>query len=173
MSEYRQDEHTTAKEASKTHTDQSYRHNSWEEHEKRRYSFKEQAVKSMTLFFVVATCIVFYFALLRLGQISSVFKQFLTVAKPIIYGLAIAFLLNPIVKQTDKILIPILKRKMKNEARAEKLSRTAGILLALIIMILLISGLINMLIPELITSIRNLIFTHPAQINQLVKQMNH
>lgn len=27
MSEYRQDEHTTAKEASKTHTDQSYRHN--------------------------------------------------------------------------------------------------------------------------------------------------
>ena len=53
--------------------DQSYRHNSWEEHEKRRYSFKEQAIKSMTLFFVVATCILFYFALLRLGQISSVF----------------------------------------------------------------------------------------------------
>ena len=75
MSEYRQDEHTTAKEASKTHTDQSYRHNSWEEHEKRRYSFKEQTIKSMTLFFVVATCILFYFALLRLGQISSVFKQ--------------------------------------------------------------------------------------------------
>ena len=78
MSEYRQDEHTTAKEASKTHTDQSYRHNSWEEHEKRRYSFKEQAIKSMTLFFVVATCILFYFALLRLGQISSVFKQLWT-----------------------------------------------------------------------------------------------
>ena len=101
MSEYRQDEHTTAKEASKTHTDQSYRHNSWEEHEKRRYSFKEQTIKSMTLFFVVATCILFYFALLRLGQISSVFKQFLTVAKPIIYGLAIAYLLNPIVKWDD------------------------------------------------------------------------
>ena len=75
MSEYRQDEHTTAKEASKTHTDQSYRHNSWEEHEKRRYSFKEQTIKSMTLFFVVATCILFYFALLRLGQISSVFVR--------------------------------------------------------------------------------------------------
>ena len=38
MSEYRQDEHTTAKAASKTHTDQIHRHNSWEEHEKRRYS---------------------------------------------------------------------------------------------------------------------------------------
>lgn len=76
MSEYRQDEHATAKEASKTHTDQSYRHNSWEEHEKRRYSFKEQTIKSMTLFFVVATCILFYFALLRLGQISSYLSSF-------------------------------------------------------------------------------------------------
>ena len=110
MSEYRQDEHTTAKEVSKTHTDQSYRHNSWEEHEKRRYRFKEQAIKSMTMFFVVAACILFYFALLRLGQISSVFKQFLAVAKPIIYGLAIAYLLNPIVKWIDRRMIPLLEK---------------------------------------------------------------
>ena len=108
MSEYRQDEHTTAKEVSKTHTDQSYRHNSWEEHEKRRYSFKEQAIKSMTMFFVVAACILFYFALLRLGQISSVFKQFLAVAKPIIYGLAIAYLLNPIVKWIDRRMLSLI-----------------------------------------------------------------
>lgn len=42
MSEYRQDEHTTAKEASKTHTDQSYRHNSWEEHEKEGIASKNR-----------------------------------------------------------------------------------------------------------------------------------
>ena len=53
MSEYRQDEHTTAKAASKTHTDQIHRHNSWEEHEKRRYSFKEQVMKSMTMFLLL------------------------------------------------------------------------------------------------------------------------
>ena len=127
MSEYRQDEHTTAKEASKTHTDQSYRHNSWEEHEKRRYSFKEQAVKSMTLFFVVATCIVFYFALLRLGQISSVFKQFLTVAKPIIYGLAIAYLLNPIVKWIDRRMIPLLEKHCPKLKKKKQISRGVGI----------------------------------------------
>ena len=134
---------------------------------------RREISKGMTFFVVIAASIAFYFALLRLTNISGVFSKVLDVLKPILYGLLIAFLLNPIVKQTDKLLIPILKRKMKNEARAEKLSRTAGILLALIIMILLISGLINMLIPELITSIRNLIFTLPAQINQLVKQMNH
>ena len=60
---------------------------------------------------------------------------------------------------------------MKNEARAEKVSRTVGILLALIIMVLLISGLINMLIPELYKSIRDLVFTLPRQINLLVNQI--
>ena len=120
---------------------------------------------------MIAASIAFYFALLRLTNISGVFSKVLDVLKPILYGLLIAFLLNPIVKQTDKLLIPILKRKMKNEARAEKLSRTAGILLALIIMILLISGLINMLIPELYKSIRDLVFTLPRQINLLVNQI--
>ena len=132
---------------------------------------RREISKGMTFFVVIAASIAFYFALLRLTNISGVFGKVLDVLKPILYGLLIAFLLNPIVKQTDKLLIPILKRKMKNEARAEKLSRTAGILLALIIMILLISGLINMLIPELYKSIRDLVFTLPRQINLLVNQI--
>lgn len=132
---------------------------------------RREISKGMTFFVVIAASIAFYFALLRLTNISGVFSKVLDVLKPILYGLLIAFLLNPIVKQTDKILIPILKRKMKNEARAEKLSRTAGILLPLIIMILLISGLINMLIPELYKSIRDLVFTLPRQINLLVNQI--
>ena len=167
MSEYRQDEHTTAKEASKTHTDQSYRHNSREEHEKRRYSFKEQAVKSMTLFFVVATCIVFYFALLRLGQISSVFKQFLTVAKPIIYGLAIAYLLNPIVKWIDRRMIPLLEKHCPKLKKKKQISRGVGIL-----MLALITTLLNMMIPELYGSIRDMIFTVPSQMNRFIHEFS-
>ena len=74
----------------------------------------------MTMFFVVASCILFYFALLRLGQISSVFKQFLTVAKPIIYGLAIAYLLNPIVKWIDRRMIPFLGETL-SQIKEEKI----------------------------------------------------
>ena len=87
---------------------------------------RREISKGMTFFVVIAASIAFYFALLRLTNISGVFSKVLDVLKPILYGLLIAFLLNPIVKQTDKLLIPILKRKMKNEARAEKLSR-AGV----------------------------------------------
>ena len=172
MSEYRQDEHTTAKEASKTHTDQSYRHNSREEHEKRRYSFKEQAIKSMTLFFVVATCILFYFALLRLGQISSVFKQFLTVAKPIIYGLAIAYLLNPIVKWIDRRMIPLLEKHCPKLKKKKQISRGVGIFVSVILMLALITTLLNMMIPELYGSIRDMIFNVPSQMNRFIHEFS-
>ena len=172
MSEYRQDEHTTAKEASKTHTDQSYRHNSWEEHEKRRYSFKEQAIKSMTMFFVVASCILFYFALLRLGQISSVFKQFLTVAKPIIYGLAIAYLLNPIVKWIDRRMIPFLEKHCPKLKKKKQISRGVGILVSVILMLALITTLLNMMIPELYGSIRDMIFNVPSQMNRFINEFS-
>ena len=172
MSEYRQDEHTTAKEASKTHTDQSYRHNSREEHEKRRYSFKEQTIKSMTLFFVVATCILFYFALLRLGQISSVFKQFLTVAKPIIYGLAIAYLLNPIVKWIDRRMIPLLEKHCPKLKKKKQISRGVGIFVSVILMLALIITLLNMMIPELYGSIRDMIFTVPSQMNRFIHEFS-
>ena len=65
------------------------------------------------MFFVVAACILFYFALLRLSEISYAVKSFLSVAKPIIYGLAIAYLLNPIVKVIDSKLVPFFEKNVR------------------------------------------------------------
>lgn len=172
MDEYRQDEHTAAEKASGIHTDQIHRQNSWKEHEKRRYSFKEQAIKSMTMFFVVASCILFYFALLRLGQISSVFKQFLSVAKPIIYGLAIAYLLNPIVRWVDHWMAPFLEKHCPKMKKRRQLSRGTGIFLSIVLMTALIVTLLNMMIPELYGSIRDMIFNVPSQMNRFISEFS-
>lgn len=77
-----------------------------------------------------------------------------------------------IVKSVDTYLVPVLEKHMKKE-KAKKVSRSIGVIVALVVLITVVSTLINMLIPELITSIRNLIFTLPAQINQLVKEINN
>ena len=45
--------------------------------------------------------------------------------------------------------------------------------MALIVMFLLITALLNMLVPELYKSIRNLIYTLPGQLNNMVEQFNH
>ena len=94
--------------------------------QKRSSNFKEQVIKSMAMFFVVAACILFYFALLRLSEISYAVKSFLSVAKPIIYGLAIAYLLNPIVKVIDSKLVPFFEKKCPKMKRKETFSSITG-----------------------------------------------
>lgn len=94
--------------------------------QKRSSNFKEQVIKSMAMFFVVAACILFYFALLRLSEISYAVKSFLSVAKPIIYGLAIAYLLNPIVKVVDSKLVPFFEKKMSEDETERNFFKRSG-----------------------------------------------
>ena len=116
---------------------------------------RQQFSRGMTFFLVIAASIIFYFALLRLTNISHVFQEVFGVLKPVIYGCALAYLLNPIVKQVDKYLVPALKIKMKKPGQAEKASRAAGILASVVLLLVLIVTLCNLLIPELYSSIHN------------------
>ena len=92
--------------------------------------------------------------------------------KPILYGMVIAYLLNPIVKQVDRILVPRLEKYMQKN-RAKKCSRGIGVILSLVFLFALITALCNMLIPELVKSIRDLIITLPGQLNNVVDWFNH
>ena len=140
--------------------------------QKRSSNFKEQVIKSMAMFFVVAACILFYFALLRLSEISYAVKSFLSVAKPIIYGLAIEYLLNPIVKEIYSKLVPFFEKKCPKMKRKETFSRGVGILVSLVLLVAVIVALLNMMIPQLYTSIRDMIVNVPSQMNRFVKAFN-
>lgn len=128
--------------------------------------------KGMAYFVVVAAGIVFYFALLRLPNISSYLWKAVDVLKPILYGLLIAFILNPVVKQIEKLVFPFIEKKIKNEIRAEKISKSLGIVAAFAMLFVFITILFNMLIPELYVSIRRLVFTLPRQVNNLINQID-
>ena len=140
--------------------------------QKRSSNFKEQVIKSMAMFFVVAACILFYFALLRLSEISYAVKSFLSVAKPIIYGLAIAYLLNPIVKVIDSKLVPFFEKKCPKMKRKETFSRGVGILVSLVLLVAVIVALLNMMIPQLYTSIRDMIVNVPSQMNRFISELS-
>ena len=133
---------------------------------------RQQFSRGMTYFLVVAASILFYFALLRVTNLSEGFSKIFQVLKPVVYGCVIAYLLNPIVKKADKYLAPVLEKKVKTPGRAKKTARGIGILLSLILLLVLVVTLCNMLIPELYSSIRNLVFTLPGQLNDLVDKLN-
>lgn len=133
---------------------------------------RQQFNRGLTAFLVVATSIAFYFALLRVTKLSDVFANIIGILQPVIYGCVIAYLLNPIVKNIDRYLYPALKKRLKKQDNAEKISRGIGVFLAITLMIMLIVLLCNLLIPELYFSIRSMIYTLPGQLNDLVVEIN-
>lgn len=134
--------------------------------------FREQVVKSMTMFFVVAACILFYFALLRLSEISKTVRMILAVLKPIIYGMVIAYLLNPLVRWVEQKTMHFLEKRFPKFKKKEAFSRGCGIFLAIVLLLVVVVELLNMMIPQLYVSIRDMIFNVPSQMNTFVKAFN-
>lgn len=133
---------------------------------------RQQFGRGMTYFLVVAAGLLFYFALLRMTDLSKGVERIFGVLKPVIYGCVIAYLLNPVVNKADAFLIPVLEKRMAQREKACKLSRGIGIFTALILLCLLVTVLFNLLIPELYASIRNLVFTLPRQIGNALDTLN-
>ena len=128
-----------------------------------------------TIFVVIAAGLLFYFALLRMPTIVGGMKSLFKVLTPILYGLGIAFLLNPIVIIVDNHFRPFLYGKFgdteKKKNRLFKISRMTGIVCGLAILLFIIIMLLNMIIPELYKSIRSMIITVPYQLNELVDSL--
>lgn len=134
--------------------------------------FRETWNQGKVYFLVLAACILFYFALLRVSNLSGIFWKIVDVLRPVIYGIVIAYLLNPLVKKIERLVLPFLEKRMKKQEKAAKLSRSIGIVISLVLFLAIITGLLNMVIPELYKSIRNLIFTLPGQVNSWVSKLN-
>ena len=65
---------------------------------------KQHLTKEKSLFIVIVVVMMIYFAMLRLDEISKLLWLVVHTIKPIIYGLAIAYLLNPIMKFVEQHL---------------------------------------------------------------------
>ena len=128
--------------------------------------------RGLTAFLVVASCIVFYFLLLRVTNVSFAFGAVYGALKPVVYGCVIAYLLNPLVKKLEEFIYPIMEERMKKKS-AFKVTRGISVFLSLAFLIFLIFILCYLLIPELYSSIRNLVYVLPVQISGLINSINN
>ena len=133
---------------------------------------KEHMQKGMTVFMVIASSLIFFFVLLRFSNISSLIAKIVNVAMPIIYGFVIAFLLNPVMKLLEKAVYRVLNKWTTNEKLVTKFSRIIGVFGAFLFGILVIVALLNLVIPELYTSISGLVVSLPKDIENWIRQLN-
>lgn len=131
----------------------------------------------MTAFFVLAASMLFYFLLFRTSTIRLGLKKFFEVVNPILYGFVIAYLLDPQMTFLENIIYRIMKKlKIKPGKRARKVVRIICAFAAILIAILIIYALLAMVVPELITSIRNIIINIPVyqrNINSFIRENFH
>lgn len=132
---------------------------------------KEYVYKGVTAFLVVAASVLFYFIMLRLGSIFTVIGKIINVLQPIIFGLVIAYLVNPMIVFFDSKLLPFFNKKVKNKEKANKLTCAISTTLSLIVFCVIITGIIWLIIPQFIESIMNIVTVLPGQIDNYSEKL--
>lgn len=132
---------------------------------------RQYFANGMSLFIVLVSAIILYFLLLRVNAISDMIGVLINVSKPVIYGLAIAYLLNPVMKFVERYVMIFLEKAVPGYKKKKTFSRAVAIFAAIVFLLAVIVALINMIIPELVRSIRSMIITLPPQLNEAIDQI--
>ena len=94
--------------------------------------------KGLFIFLVLASVLAFAIAVFRLDSILAVFDRILGYIMPIFYGIAMAYLLNPVVVFLTARFEPFFGKRCKTERKAKKISKVLSITLAVLFGITLI-----------------------------------
>ncbi|MDO4275005.1 MAG: AI-2E family transporter [Eubacteriales bacterium] len=128
----------------------------------------------VTAFLVVAASLLFYYGIFHMKTLIVGIKTFLNIMAPIIYGIALAYILSFIVNFLEKMIVfPLLKKRdIKLEKRGRRVVRWVCVLSSLLLFAIVIYALIMMILPQLIRSVMNIISSFPYYVAVVEKWLN-
>lgn len=128
----------------------------------------------ITAFCVIAASMLFYFGIFQMHQLIAGVKKFLSVLTPVIYGAILAYLLCPIVNYIENYLVfPFLKKKeVTVTKKRQKFIRWVCVLFSLVLFLVIIYALIMMILPQLVRSITNIVYSFPYYVNVIEEWLN-
>ncbi len=127
----------------------------------------------LTAFLVVASCLILGYLLLHLTNIIGFLGKVANILQPIIIGLVISYLINPLYVAIRRLFV-MLFEKIGRPVSKGLLSFTKGvsIFVSLALLILLVVFLFYMVIPQLYVSISGLVSVLPAEFDKLMALIN-
>lgn len=118
----------------------------------------------LTAFLAISACIILYFGIAKLPEIKDFIIKVSNVLAPIITGLVIAFILNPVMLWFQKNFDPLFIKHIKNKDKALKTSKYLCILLSILFGIAIVTVILLIIIPNVIASISELTTNLPEKI---------
>lgn len=107
------------------------------------------------------------FVVMRWSLVAALGAKIAHILAPVIYGAVFAYLLNPVYNRVQAAVMKLTKNMIPQEKSRKKLGGFLGTLASLFLLIAVVVGLISMLIPQLVSSIRGVMETMPSSINNL------
>lgn len=128
----------------------------------------------LTAFFVIVAGILFYYMMFHGSNIKRFFSSSATVLMPVLFGFVIAYLLTPVLNFIEfKIVGPLLvKCKLKEGPFRTKLSRSVSITITIVLALLVVSGLIAMLVSQIVPSVINITNNFESYVNNFTAWLN-
>ena len=119
---------------------------------------------------VVVLCgIAFYFIVYHGQEILDILMKIVSILSPVLAGLAMAYVMNPVMVFFEKHMAGLMKKAVKKEKSRKSLSRGLAILLTFLLFFLFLYSLGAMVLPLIQENIMNLAKSLPAGINNLIE----
>jgi predicted PurR-regulated permease PerM len=140
--------------------------------QEKKNNIRNYARIGLTVFITFVCCILFFFIILRYQGFADGWNSVMHAAQPIIIGLVLAYLLNPVMRFCEKRIYALLTRKKgRNERKMKRIARGLGVACAIIFLLVIIALLIAAIVPALVTSISTLVATLPEQVQSFLKMV--
>lgn len=136
--------------------------------QKTNWNIRPYLAMGLTAFIVIIASISVFFLIYRYHGLNANFRHLLGILQPVLIGMVFAYLINPVVKFEEKHLFPVLKKHMKKELKAKKTARTLSVIGAILFVLIIVAVLLNMVIPELYTSIERMVIQLPRQVESFL-----
>ena len=128
----------------------------------------------VTAFLVIVAGITFYYFVFHSSNIRSGVKMITDILMPVVVGMAIAYLLTPILNFIEsKLLYPLCnKLRIKESKKKNSIIRGLGILITAFLFVALIYVLLYMLISQIVPSVQNIVSNFDAYTSNFTKWLN-
>lgn len=140
------------------------------EDNKRRwqYDIKKYAVVASVAIVTFFICVLLFFIVYRYSGFAKIWDKLMSIMQPFIIGIVLAYIVNPIMMVVEGMVIRFIEPKMKNPKTAKKTARGIGIVCALMLFILIIAFLLELIIPQIISSVQGVVGSLPDEISSFV-----
>ncbi len=125
----------------------------------------------MVAFFVLAGILLLFFFLFKINSIKIAFINLTEILQPIILGIVVAYLVNPIMEIIDKPFSAFFVKVCRFKKHGAKIARGFSVALAIILFLGLIAAIVYLITPQIIESAVSMVETLPAQIDIAIKQI--